>query len=53
MVDREGKFSKENGLALENVCIKNFIIFFKNPIKRGSLYRTFSDIKIQMKQQLT
>jgi len=29
MVDREGKFSKENGLALESMCIKNFIIFEK------------------------
>jgi len=29
MVDRKGKFSKEDGLALENVCIKNFIIFKK------------------------
>ena len=29
MVDREGKFSKENGLALENVCIKTSL-FLKN-----------------------
>jgi len=29
MVDREGKFSKENGLTLKNMCIKNFIIFEK------------------------
>jgi len=29
MVDREVKFSKENGLALENVCMKNFIVFKK------------------------
>lgn len=53
MVDREGKFSKENGLALKSMCIKNFIIFKKQRMKRRSLYRTFSDIKIQMKQQLT